>query len=394
VQLAASDRKILLISAAVLVVLIATSLLLIRGSGSDTDIPSAYSSASGGCKAAFLLLQESGYQVQTWEQPLADLPDGKGKTLLVVEPAAFPGREDKQKLEQFLRGGGRLIATGRFAAFYLPLDGAEADPIPGMTWKKFSALTPSAIGRAAPEITLAPRAYWRPGTGAVGLYGEPDKPVVIDYKIGDGEVLWIAAATPLTNAGLKEDGNLEFLLAAIGSSQQSGILWDEFVHGYERSAATREGNRIVDWIGLQLAIFAVAILLTYSRRSGPIWIPEGEVRLSPLEFVRTLGLLYEHANAGSVAVEISYQRFRYALTRRLGLSGNSSVSDLDRALRERGELPEERFAQTLSECESARYDPSIPASAALRLVQSIFDYAARLKLIRSLPGEKKAWKQS
>ena len=397
-QLAPADRRILLAATSAFVVMIVAALLFIRGPSSDENIPSVYSAASGGCKAAFLLLQESGYQVQTWEQPLRDLPDGKGKTLILVEPAAFTAHEEKQKLESFLKSGGRLIAAGRFAGFFLPTNQVEFDPLSSTTWRPISALSLSPITRAAPQITLAPQAYWRPGSGAVGLYGESDKPVVIEYKIGEGRVIWVSAPDPLTNAGLKELGNLEFLLTALGAPGQSRILWDEYVHGYQRSAASSKINRIIAWIGLQLAIFAAAILLAYSRRSGPVWIPEGEVRLSPLEFVRTLGSLYQHANAGGVAVDIACQRFRYLLTRRLGLSVNSSVDDLARALRERGARPGNDFAKTLSECELYRYDPSVPPKTALRLVQTLFDYAVRLKLIRELirtpHGENQAWKQS
>lgn len=393
VQLAPGDRKILLITGGVFVVMVAATLLLARGANSDQDTPSAYSAASGGCKAAYLLLRDSSYQVQTWEQPLSALPDGKGKTLLILEPAAFPTRNEKQTLERFLKDGGRLIAAGRFAGFYLPQD--EAVPVPaGTTWKPVPALSLSPITRAAPEITLAPGAYWRPGSSAVGLYGESDKPVVVEYKIGEGKVLWLADPTPLANAGLREPGNLAFLLAAVGGPEQNQVLWDEYVHGYESSGVASKTHGLIGWIGFQVLVIALAILFTYSRRSGPVWIPEGEVRLSPLEFVRTLGSLYEQANAGAVAVEISYQRFRYLLTRRLGLSVNSNVDELDRAVKERGALPVRGFADTLTECDSYRYDPNVPASTALRLVQTLFDYTVRLKLVRSHLEEKKEWKRS
>jgi len=390
------DRKILLIGAGVFVVMIGAALFSVRGASSSDDVPTAYSTGSRGCRAAFLLLQESGYQAQTWEQPLRDLPiaNGKGKTLVIVEPTAFPAKGEKQKLDSFLKSGGRVIAAGKFANVYLPQNAAVPDPEAGTLWKPIPALSLSPITRAAPEITLAPEAYWRSDTGAVGLYGEGDKPVVVEYMVGEGSVLWSAASTPFTNAGIKEPGNLEFLLAAIGGPGQNQVLWDEFVHGYERSEVTRDTSRIVSWIGLQLAILAAAILFAYSRRSGPIWIPEGEVRLSPLEFVRTLGSLYEHAHAGNVAVEVSCQRFRYLLTRRLGLSLNTSVEDLTRAVRERKATPDEDFAATLSECESRRYDSNVPANTALRLVQKLFDYAERLELIRIKTGERKAWKQS
>jgi hypothetical protein len=392
-QLTPGDRKVLLIAAGVLVAMLATSLILARGASTDEDIPSTYSAASGGSKAAFLLLRESGYHVDTWEKPLRDLPAGRDTTLVLAEPAGFPAGGEKQKLAEFLNSGGRLIAAGRFAGFYLPTDEETAAPLGGDAWTRVPALSLSPITRAAPEITLAPRAYWRDHAKVVPLYGEIDKPVVVEYKVGEGSVLWLAEPAPLTNAGLKEPGNLEFMLAAIGKPEGKQILWDEYVHGYERSNITAKSRSVIGWIGLQLAIFAVAILATYSRRSGPVWIPEAESRLSPLEFVRTLGGLYQHANASSVAVEIFYQRFRYLLTRRLGVSIHSSVSDLDRSLRERGTIEDKTFTETLTACEACRYDPDVSPSMALRLVQALFHYSQKLKLTRAQQGEKNSWKR-
>ena len=214
------DRKILLVASGVFIVLIGAAALSIRGTDSSENVASVYSSASGGCKAAFLLLKESGYQVQTWEQPLADFSgDGEGKTLIIVEPAAFPAHEERQKLESFLKSGGRLIAAGTFANFYLPTNQAVPDPL------SVPAISLSPITRAAPEITLAPQAYWTPGTGPVGLYGESEKPVVVEYKVGEGRVLWLSASTPLTNAGIKEPGNLEFLLTALGGPEQTRRIY-------------------------------------------------------------------------------------------------------------------------------------------------------------------------
>ncbi len=392
-QLTAGDRKVLLIAGVIFVLLIALSAFILRGGNSDEEAPSAYSAASGGCRAAYLLLQESGYTVGTWERPLDELPTGQGKILVIAEPRGFPAKGEKDKLAGYLQSGGRVIATGRFAGFYLPIDEASEEPLSGNEWKRMGALSPSPITRAAPEITLAPQAYWKSGDNVIKLYGEKERPVAVEYRVGQGSVLWLAEPGPLTNAGLKEAGNLEFLLAAVGSAGGNTILWDEYVHGYERRAFSSRSRGILAWIFLQIAIVGVAILATYSRRNGSAWIPEVERRLSPLEFVRTLGMLYENARASSVAVEISYQRFRYVLTRRLGLSMNSSSLDLDKALRSRGLLRDERFASVLTNCEVARYDPGLKSSEAILLIQALCDYAVRLKLFGSKESEKKRWKQ-
>ena len=203
-------------------------------------------------------------------------------------------------IEAIISDGGHVIATGMFAGIYLPEGGSVPDPVAGMTWKTISALVPSAITRAAPEITLAPQSFWISKKMAVPLYGDGEKAMVVRYSYGKGEVLWWASATPLTNAGLKEPGNMEFFLACLGG-RQNQILWDEYVHGYRQSLAASVAHSPVKWLFLQLIIVSLAVLLTFSRRSGPVFPAVGEVRLSPLEFVSTLGGLYQRAGAASVA---------------------------------------------------------------------------------------------
>jgi Domain of unknown function (DUF4350) len=380
IQLTAGDRKLFSIAGGVFLFLVLTTLLLRKGPDSVEEVPTTYSVSSGGAKAAFLLLKASGYRVQQWEQSPSELPEAAGTTLILAEPSGAPTTEERQHLRQFVEKGGHVIATGMFAGLFLPKDGIVPDPLPGMTWKKFPALSPSFITRAAPEITLAPKAYWRSGIFALPLYGESSKPMVVKYTFSKGEVLWWASATPLTNAGMKEPGNLEFFLACIGDASQTRILWDEYFHGHRNSLTASINNSPVKWIFLQLALFAIAILVTYSRRSGPISVPAREVRLSPLEFVRTLGALYKQANAASIVVDISYHRFRYWLTRRLGMAGNAPVDELERAIRERWNFQDAHFGATLRACESAPYDYNLKPRAALQLVRSLDEYAAKLKV--------------
>ncbi|MBZ5654786.1 MAG: DUF4350 domain-containing protein [Acidobacteriia bacterium] len=392
IPLSAGDRKLFLIAGGVFLLLVATAFILAKGPVSTDEIPTTYSVGSGGAKAAYLLLKASGYTVERWEQSPSELPEAAGATLILAEPSDAPKTEERTGLRQFVENGGHIIATGPFVGFFLPENGIVPDPLSGMTWKKLTALSPTSITHAAPEITLAPRAYWRPESSAVPfvlpLYGDGDKQMVVKYKFGKGEVIWWASATPLTNAGLTEHGNLEFFLACIGSEPQTRILWDEYFHGYRRSLTASIQSSPVKWIFLQLALFALAIVLTYSRRSGPISIPAGEIRLSPLEFVRTLGALYHQANAASVAVDISYHRFRYWLTRRLGMASNARVEDLERAIRERWNFQDANFSATVRDCASAPYDNTLKPRAALRLVRSLDDYAAKLKLFPKSGKEK------
>src|SRR4051794_1222144 len=288
------DRKLLLGAAIVFVLLIGGAVFFGGDAGQKQDVPTSYSSGVGGAKAAYLLLMQSGYKVQRWERPLVDLPKTAGTTLILADPLEAPTREERESVKTFLSEGGRIIATGMFAGTFLPESDAVPDVLMGMTSKKVTAVSPSAITRAAPEITMAPMARWESDSAAYPLYADKDDIAVVKYPYGRGEVLWWGAATPLTNAGLKEPGNLEFLLACVGDTT-TPILWDEYVHGYREDLGSSVAHSPVNWLLLQLALLGVAVIATFSRRSGPICAPVTDVRLSPLEFVQTPGGLYEKA---------------------------------------------------------------------------------------------------
>ncbi len=383
------DRKLFLGAGFIFVLLVVSALVFSSGEQGQAEYPSSYSSASGGAKAAFLLLSDTGYKVQRWERPLSYLPLDSTKTLTVVlaEPDEAPTREERERLKTFISQGGHVIATGIFAGTFLPENESVPDILSGMTWKKATSLSPSQITRAAPQIVLAPRAYWQASTAAYPLYGDGDHTLVVKYPFGRGEVLWWATATPLTNAGLKEPGNLEFFLACLGD-QKNEILWDEYIHGYRQTLAGSIAHSPVKWLFAQLVILAVAIVATFSRRSGPTCVPTTEVRLSPIEFVRTLGGLYERAGTASVVVDICSRRFRYWLTKRLGVAGNTSADELATAIRDRWEFVDDQFIAILRNCEAASSDPFLRAPAALRLLQELDGYAAQLNLFRGIRREK------
>lgn len=381
------DRKLLLGAVVVFILLIAGAVIFGGQAGQKQEAPSSYSTASGGAKAAYLLLSQSGYQVRRWERPLTDLPKTAGTTVILADPGEAPTREERESIKTFLSDGGRIIATGMFSGTFLPENDSVPDLLLGITLKKASAVSPSPITRTAPEMTIAPQARWPSYSPAYALYGDGDEIVVVKYPYGRGEVLWWAAATPLTNAGLREPGNLEFFLASIGDAK-TPILWDEYVHGYRETLRSSISNSPVKWLLLQLAFLSLAVVATFSRRSGPISAPGTDVRLSPLEFVQTLGGLYENAGTASVAVDICYQRFRYWLTRRLGVANNISINDLETAVRDRFAPKEDHFAAILRRCESAKADPYLSESEALHLVQKLDEYASRWKLFEGRRKEK------
>ena len=259
-DLSPGDRKVLSIAGAMLLLMVAVSYMLAGAADDTSDVPSTYSAGSGGAKAAYLLLKASGYRVERWEQSLGELPDADDMTLVLAEPHEPPTTVERTALRTFIERGGRVIATGVMGAHFLPDHEAVEDPLGGWTWKRVASRTPSFISRAAPEIALAPRAYWQRDSDVLPLYGDDDRPMVVKYRAARGDVIWWASATPLTNAGLQEPGNLEFLLACLGADRTRRILWDEYAHGYRRSLAASAVHGPIKWIAAQLGVFAPARL--------------------------------------------------------------------------------------------------------------------------------------
>ena len=207
VKLAAADRKLLLIFGAVVTVLLVAVALLQPAQEEQAVVPSSYSAASAGAKAAYLLLKESGYRVERWEKPPRDLPkDGPGALLILAEPKWNVDREHKMAVQRFLATGGRVLATGISGANLLPEGKTQPfDPMKG-GWQTFQPAIPSALTRGG-EIKLNTWTRWGKRSFAhVVHYARGEDTVVISYKFGAGEVIWWAAATPLTNAGVRETG--------------------------------------------------------------------------------------------------------------------------------------------------------------------------------------------
>jgi hypothetical protein len=381
------DRKLLLAAMFIFVLLLIAAAIFGGEAGDKAEIPSSYSTASGGAKAAYLLLRQEGYRVERWERPLDALPQAAGKILILADPIGAPTYKERERLNAFLNEGGKIIATGMFSGTFLPENKSAPDFIHAAAWQTAAAVSPSEITRAAPQITLAPQAQWESFSAAYPLYAKGDQTLVVEYPYGRGEVLWWAGSTPLTNAGLKEPGNLEFFLACLGNAKNE-ILWDEYIHGYRDTLAMSIAHSPVKWLVLQLMLLGLAVLATFSRRSGPICKPASEVRLSPLEFVQTLGGLYENAGTASVALDICYQRFRYWFTRRLGVANNISIQDLEAAVQDRWARSDARFSGILRRCESAKGDPYLSGPEALHLVQELDEYASRWKLFQGSRKEK------
>lgn len=386
----AGDRKLLIISGALLVAIGLIGFLLAPGaSGPQTGFPSSYSTASGGGKAAYLLLENLGYQVERWSASPLDLPrEARGVVFVLAAPAERPSSAEASQIRSFVRDGGVLLATDASSAAFLPEHHVVPAREPVLLFQKFSAQKETRVTRDAPEIVLRSNFRWDPKAPAVNdedrPYGDKNGPVVVTYRFGKGEVVWWADSTPLTNYGLAQSSNLMLFLNSVtptdGSPRATRVLWDEYYHGDRASLWSYLARTPAPWALAQLGMMALAALVTFARRSGPLRPLARESRLSPLEFIDTLGGLYQRKGAAREGLEIAYHRFRFMLLGRLGLPSSSSVDDIARGVRERLGWTVPGFWETLQRSERGAKSAPITEQQAMRLVQELHDYARRLRL--------------
>jgi len=391
----ASDRKLLVIGGAILLLLTAgLAFVGIDPQEPGISIPSTYSSASGGARAAYLLLQDLHYKVSRWERSPTELPsDADNAVLIIADPLDTPTREERAALENFVDDGGQVLFTGvRIKAFFPKA--TVTKEIPTLEWKTFSADLPSNYTSGAEKIVLQSGATWQaPVASQQPLYGDPRSPVVLSWRIGGGRVLWWAAATPLTNAGITREGNLNLFINAMNSPVAADrsavqIYWDEYFHWQRTSLWSYLQKTPVAWGLAQVAILGVIVVLTFGRRSGPIVFPPVVSRLSPLEFVDTLGGLYERAGAEPAVVGFVYQRFRATLSRQLRLSANASDTELADAVQGRLGWKESGLKSTMARALVASRSHKVAPEEALGLIGDLERYEEQLGLKKKIAKEK------
>jgi Domain of unknown function (DUF4350) len=383
--IARSDRNLLLVGGALLLAMLAGTVVLSPPEEQlVSPVPSTYSGQPGGAEAAYLLLSQLHYPVRRWEDAPADLPSGLDNLLLILaEPTQPPTRREQQAIVEFVNQGGHVLFTGENISTFFP-DASLSWVSPNKEWKTFSPVIPTDLARRAQHITLQVKAYWdKLDSSQFALYGEAGLPVVVRWRLGEGEILWWAGSTPLTNAGITRDNNLAFFLNSVSNwspDKPYQIYWDEYFHGQRSSLWSYMGKTSLRGGLLQLGLAGLAVIFTFSRRSGPVYAPPHLSRLSPLEFVDTLGGLYERAHAASSAVSVSRLRLRVLLTRQLGLPRDVPDAALAQAAEQRFGWKNSGLAELLERSGAASSDALLRPRDGLDLVQRLERQAAKLEL--------------
>jgi len=376
------DRK-LLIGCGVLVAILIVALAFFSPSRQEDKDPTpfSYSTAEHGAKAAFELLIKSGYTVERQNAPLSEIIDriDKHTTLVIAEPYMQDVVQTRSTVKEALDRGARVLVTGPSGALLVPGGNLDLRSLP---IQAICDAEPNGFGEIANsgKMQMPPAAYWQPTQPLQWVeYTCNGQPIVMRYASGKGEVIWWANSFPLENIGLQRVDNLALFLNSIGPVSNH-VVWDESLHGDLRSLWSYANGTPVQLIWGQLALIALLLLFSYSRRSGPLRPDPVVSRATPLEFVHSLGSLYQKAGATNVAVAIAYQRYRHQLEKQFAVAHSLSAQNpaLLQALTNRFAAGAPAIQKHLLACENAAGAENLPAREALALVQALHDDEALL----------------
>jgi Domain of unknown function (DUF4350) len=382
-KLDSKDRRMLLIVLGLLIALLVVLAIFTPAQDPNRNtVPSTYLSGQHGSKAAFTLLQQSGYSIERWEQPLNELAAhaGPGTVLILAEPF-FASREDRHAVALILRQGGRVLATGNWGGLLLP--NSLVAQAKGVDFAACEA-QPEGLQPLAGNgtIWIVPRYTWKESDSkARAAYTCAGQPVVVEYPMGKGHAVWWASSTPLENGSILRGQNLELLLNSIGPAEGKQIYWDESLHGHVNTPWDFVKGPVWPLLSFGALGLALLVILSYSRRSGPTRALPQAPRTTPIEFLEALGSLYRSTGATSTAMQIAWERFRSQAGRLTGLTGAASKSgkansELD--ARQIAQAIERRFGSIASAMEpdliaaqEACWDDSLKPRRALELVQAL-----------------------
>jgi hypothetical protein len=377
----------LLILCGVMVVLIAGVSVLAPQSAEDDPRPTTTNSGPQGAKVAYLTLEALGRNTSEWNHSLVELNEELSdaqveRATLILAAPEYDATEEKAlaaEVQRFLERGGRVLATGPSGALLLP--GGEVKA-PGLLSGGLCHTTPEgpgALARAG-SVEMVEGMRWasegpryrveqRCGSDAV----------VVRYAVKQGEAIWWGSAGPLENAELKNDADLRLLLATIGDGRD--VIFDESLHGATKTVWDAAKGLPLRWLALQAALLFVLLVVSFSRRRGPVRSPVVLPRSSPVEFATSMGDLYEKAAATSAATEAAKRRLLRVLTREAGIpqgtveEGPEAIAE---ALQERLGGDWSRVRDHLRETKIAQHE-AITQPSALALVRALSEDAKRVK---------------
>ena len=379
-SLDSKDRRMLMIVLGLVVALLVVLAVFTPSQNQeDNPVPDSYLSGRHGAKAAYTVLEQSGYTIERWEQPLSELAEHAGPDTVVIsaEPSLF-NKQDRNAIASILNKGGRVLAIGFRGGYLLPRTGVTSSK--QVTFAACEAMPDgieslSGMPRAGEKnsIWIIPGATWLENDPAVHTdYTCAGAPVVVDYPIGKGRAVWWADSMPLENGSITRGQNLELLLSSVGPAQGRHIYWDESLHGKQHTQWDFVSGPVwplLFWGGIGLAILVV---FSYSRRSGPVRSLPQAARTTPIEFIDALGSLYRSTGASATALQIAWERFRAQAVLLTGLRNPKvEARELSAAIERRFGAVGKAMEPDLILVEELCWEEGLKPSRALALIRTL-----------------------
>ena len=383
------DRRLLLWSISIAIGLaVVIGFAIPNDNNDDNPMPSTYLTGQHGARAAYDTLLRAGYDIERWERPLNELAATAGPNTVVIFAQPFSREtEDFKAVERILSRGGRVLATGIWGGYLVP--GGEAGVPQEFTFAACE-LEPEGLEALANtgEIWMVPEATWQVGNPSQRVeYSCAGQPAVVEYNYGAGHVVWWASSTPLENGSLARAANFDLLLNSIGPREGRHFYWDESLHGELRSNWSYVSGPTVALLWTGLILVSILIILSFSRRSGPMGELPAPARATPIEFLEALGSLYRGAGASSTAATIAWERFRRYALRLCGLrQAPINAAELASVIRRRFPHADAQLEADLVACEEARLNEKIEPRAALKVIQTLHRYRQMLADASMLGG--------
>ena len=372
----AGSRDLIVVGvAALLMVIVATVASVLAPPGEGLGVRgSSLSTGAAGAKAGFLLLRRLGYVVQRTFDPVAALDaDPDTDVFVLMAPQQPPSQQDAAALARFVEAGGVVLVAETTAWVpSLRFSGESGSPAASPEPALVSPLT-----AGAPRIRMDHLTKGGVAPPFVAVYADARGAAVAVARIGRGRVVYWASALPATNTAIDEEGHVELLVNAIGPPLDRRVLWDEHYHGHRRSPWSYASGTPLPVALAQLAIIGLAAVLTVSFRRWPLRALPDPPRTAPLEFVDTMGSLYERARATGTAAAVALAHLRRRLVAAAGLPADADDTRIAQAAASRAGMTPDTLAALLGRGREAAAGP-LPTSQAVALVQALQDAARRV----------------
>jgi hypothetical protein len=367
------------LTAAIVLALLIWLVLPPAKAGGLREQPSTFFNAPYGTKAAYLVLDKLGYDVQRLRRPIDTDTLARIDALVLLRPAQGVSDYEARVLSRWVaEGHNLLVAPEREVRCCACEEGCCG---PG-TWFAYARETSPATEDAVPDEEISPATCHPLGEELLvardSLRFHPEQPLLwpsadlpfevlwadeqgvlaFETRWGSGRILALADVHALTNRGLDEGGHALWL-ASLAESLTDGdrtaaFAFDEYHAGFPHEPDMWQAMFQLLWDGrwawpvTQALIVALLALAAGGVRFGRAEHVPPARRRTQGEFTRAAGQFLRAARAREVAAAAVCSYYRERLCGLLRLSPQAGSVELADALQRRGQAQESEIAEQLT----------------------------------------------